>query len=301
MTSTCGGLEGDSFGYINVQAIDSGAYEDFGGENQWIISPLIYSYTIESLKANHVVLQRTLRMADANGVPADFHLTRSISLLSRHQAGEIFGDAVAHVLNMSEVSNVGYCTVDTVRTHERTHVASRRRGMFNASPHSVVIVSEPPSSFMPEPFVVDVDYLDGAPHGRIRHLGKTLLIRADGQGKCQVTMPLASAPSILGAIELRSGTLTLWMFDVPDEFKENDLIRIYNPGQPLSKALDWAVYYEMNCFSTTRALQPEHTLASRFWTCHLNADNTILTEVIREIFDVSLDELFRKMLLYGSG
>jgi len=306
MTSTCGGLEGDSFGFINIRAIGADNYDDFGGEDQWRLSPLIYSYGIESLKADHVILRRFLRMADANGVSVEFNLTREISLLNRYRAGMIFGEAVAEVLGQSDVSHVGFFTEGTIQTQERACVASRQRGMFNASPRTAVIVPAPvsfapmsftPMNVAPEPFTVDVDYLGGAPHGRIRYLSKTMLIRADGQRQCQVTIPFATTPQIFGAIERRSGTLTLWTFDVPDHDPiENDMIRIYNPGRLQDDQSDWTTYYEMNCFSAARTLEPEHPLTSSQCILHLNADNAVLDSLIRQIFGISLEGISRKML-----
>jgi hypothetical protein len=295
-TSTNGGLDGDSFGSINVRAIDTERYENFGGEDQWMLSPLIYSFAVESIKANRAVLQRTLQTADANGKSGEFHLTRSISLLNRYQAGEMFGDAVTEALKRGDVSVVGFSTENIVRTQEPACVASRLRGMFNASPHTAVIVPAPPVSFAPEPFTVDVDYLGGSPHGRIRYLSKTLLIRADGQRRCQVTMPYSTSPPIFGAIERRLGTLTLWTFDLPNDYpEENDVLRVYNPGRSQGGELDWTTCYEINCFSAARELQPEHSLT--YWQCtlHLNADNAVLGNIIRQIFGVSLGDVSQKM------
>lgn len=296
MTSTCGGLEGDSFGFLNVRAIDADSYDDFGGEDQWTLSPLVYSYCVENIKANQVILQRTLQMADANGVSTEFNLTRQIVLLSRFQSGDMFDDAVAETLEQSDVSAVGFYTENKVRIQERGYIASRNRGMFNANPHTAVIVPAPPVNFTPEPFSVDVDYLGGAPHGRIRYLSKTLLFRADGQRRCQVTMPFVSAPPIFGAIECRSGTLTLWTFDLPDHCSdENDVIRISNSSHFQGSELDWATYFEMNCFSAARELESEHSLTSSQCTLHINADNTVLDNLLRQIFGVSLEGISRKM------
>ena len=296
MTSTCGGLEGDSFGCINVQAIDTDSYDDFGGEDQWTLSPLIHSFAVESIKAHHAVLQHTLRMADANGTSVECQLTREIFLLSRFQASEMFDDAVTEALKQIDVSVVGFYTENTVRSPERVYIACRQRGMFNASPHTAVIVPAPPMSFLSEPFSVDIDYLGGAPHGRIRYLSKTLLIRADGQRQCQVTMPYSTAPPIIGAIERRSGTLTLWTFDLPKEYELNDVIRIYNPGRLQGEELDWGTYYEMNCFSAARELEPEYPLTSSQCTLHINAANAVLDDLIRQIFGVTLEDVSRKML-----
>ena len=290
LTSTSSGLEGDSFGYINVQAIDTECFEDFGGEDQWTISPSVYSFAVEDIKENKAVLQRVLRMADANGTPVECHLTRSISLLSRKNIGALFGDAVADSLEQSDVSVISFHSENTIRTQEKAWIACRQRGMFNTSPHTFVIVSTPPENFVLEPFRADIDYLGSSPHGRIRHLSQALLIRADGHGRCQVTMPYSVSPPIFGAVELRSGTLTLWTFDLPEESHQEDKIRIYNPGRCHSSEPDWATYYEMNCFSAVQELQPEHSLTYCQCTVHLTADNALLDGIVRQVFGVSLKD-----------
>jgi hypothetical protein len=295
-TSTDGGLKGDSFGSINIRAIDAESYENFGGEDQWTLSPLIYSFAVESIKENQAVLQRAIQIQDANGVPGDFQLTRSITLLSRYQAGAIFGDAVADALKQSEVSAVGFSTESIVRTQRQACLASRQRGMFNASPNTAVIIPIPSASFTPQPFSVDINYLGGAPHKRIRRLPQALLIRADGKRRCQVTIPFAPSLPIFGAVELRQGTLTLWTFDLPQDSDENDMIRIYIPGRIQGDESNWATYYEVNCFSAARELRPDDALT--YWQCtlHLNADNTVLASIVQQTFGVSLEDVSRKML-----
>jgi hypothetical protein len=301
-TSTCEGLDGNSFGYLNVQAIDTECVESFGGESfggedQWTLSPLIFSFAVESIKENKAVLQRTLHMNDANGVPSEFHLTRSISLLSRKRIGELFGDAVTAALEKEDVSVIGFRSKNVVQSQEKSCIVSRQRGMFNACPHTFVIVSTPPENFLPESLQIesqiDIDYLGGSPHGRIRHLPQAYLVRADGHGRCQVSLPYATAPPIFGALELRFGTLTLWTFDVPEEHGEDDLIRIYNHGRPLVREMNWATHYELNCYSAARVLLPDSSLTYCQCTLHLNADNDTLGELVQEIFDVTLDNFPR--------
>jgi hypothetical protein len=298
LTSTDGGLEGDSFGFVNVQAIDTDRYEDFGGEDQWTISPFIHSFSVESIKENKAVLQRTLSMTDANGNHVEFHLTRSISMLSKRRIGSIFGETVAESLEQENVSVVGFRSENAVRSQEKAWVASRLRGMFNASPHTVVIVATPPeddfaSEPSPETFSVDIDYLGGSPHGRIRHLPQALLIRADGQGRCQTTIPCDVVPMV-GAVERRSGTLTLWTFDLPGESDE-DVARIYNSGRTHPDEQEIAAYYEMNCFSAAQKLLPEQSFTFGQCTLHINADNQTLDHLVRHLFLVSMEEISRKM------
>ena len=290
LTSTCDGLDGNSFGFVNVQAIDTEQFENLGGEDQWTVSPLLHSFTVESVKENKAVLFRSLSMTDANGVPVDIHLSRSIFLLSRQKIGIWFGNAVADALEQEYVSAVGFRAENTVRVQQKAHIASRQRGMFNASPHTTVLVSMVPEGFTPEPIPVEIDYLGRSPHGRIRHLPQTLLIRGDGQGRCQVTMPFSFTPPIFGAVELRGGVLTLWTFDMPNGHKE-DIVRIYNSGRVHGGESDWATYYEMNSFSSARELLPEHSLTYCQCTLHISADNGVLDDIIRQIFNVSLEAI----------
>jgi hypothetical protein len=95
-------------------------------------------------------------------------------------------------------------------------------------------------------------------------------------------------------VELRFGTLTLWTFELPDA-SDGDAVRIYNSGRSHGGALDWATYYEMNCFSAAQQLQPEQLLTYGQGTLHLTADNTTLGNIVRQIFDISLEDISRKM------
>ena len=310
LTSTYDGLDGNSFGCINVQAIETEDFEDFGGEDQWTISPLDIAYSVENITEHNASLCRTIRMADANGKLAELNLSRTVSLLNRQNMGALFGDALVDALTQEDVSVVAFRTKNTIRSTEKVCVASRQRGMFNACPHTFVIVSTPPDnlpdSLMASPLPVDIDYLGGSPHGRIRHISGALLIRVDGHSRCQATMPFSAAPPIFGAIELRFGTLTLWTFDIPRvseerkrtresveeegaDAEEGDIIRIYNHGRPHTAGVDWTTYYEMNCFSVARELLPENSFTFRQCTLHINAGNDILGNLVQQIFDVSLD------------
>ncbi|MDR0326952.1 MAG: hypothetical protein LBI05_01510 [Planctomycetaceae bacterium] len=298
LTSTDGGLEGDSFGFVNVQAIDTDHYEDFGGEDLWTISPLIHSFSVESIKENKAVLQRTLPMTDANGTHVEFHLTRSISMLNKRKIETFFDETVAESLEQENVSVVGFRSENAVWSQEKAWVASRLRGMFNASPHMVIIVATPPEDDFaleppPETFPAEIDYLGGSPHGRIRHLPQALLIRADGQGRCQTTMPCNAVPMV-GAVERRSGTLTLWTFDLPGDSDE-DVTRIYNSGRTHPDEQEIAAYYEVNCFSATKKLHPEQSFTYSQCTLHINADNPTLDHLVRHLFSVSMEEISRKM------
>jgi hypothetical protein len=294
LTSTCEGLDGDSFGFVDVQAIDAERFENFGGEDHWTISPLVHPFSVESIREHNAMLQRTLYMADANGKSVELHLSRSISLLHRQTLRTWFGDTIADLLEQTDVSMVGFCTENTIWSQERGYIASRQRGMFNASPHTCIIISTLPKDFTSEPFSVEIDYLSGSPHGRVRHLSDTLLLRADGHGRCRATIPFSLSPPIFGAVECRAGTLTLWTFELPDN-SEGNIIQIDNSGGSPTPKPDWSAHYEINCFSPAHKLLPETPLLYNQCTLHLNADNHILNNLIQQIFNISLENISHKM------
>jgi len=295
LTSTCDGLKGNSFGYINVQAIEENKPEEIGGEDQWTVSPLVYSFAVESIREKKIVLQRTRLMNDTLGKLVEMHFLRTITLLNQQNLGDWFGSTVADALELEDVSAVGYSTENLVRTQEKAHIASRQRGMYNAHPFSFVIISTPQTLWEEEPFPVEINYLGGTPHGRTRRLPQALLLRADGYGQCQAAMPYSTAPPILGAVEFGLGALTLWTFDMPkNSDSEDDLIRIYNSGRTYTGKSDfrksgWETYYELNCFSAAKKIQPAETLYYCQHTLHVVADNKTLDGIVQEIFDVSLE------------
>ena len=114
-------------------------------------------------------------------------------------------------------------------------------------------------------------------------------MRADGLGRCQTTVPFSAAPPILGAVELRSGTMTFWMFDLPGDADEDE-IRIYNSDRAHYDGLSWAGYYEINSFSAAQKLQPENPIAYSQYTLHIVVDKMTLGNLISLIFDLSLEE-----------
>jgi hypothetical protein len=108
-------------------------------------------------------------------------------------------------------------------------------------------------------------------------------------------VPFFDLPPMIGAVDLRSGILTLWKFDLPYDSEEN-MIRIYNSGHTYAEEWNDYPYYEMNCFSAAKELQPEETMTYCQTILHLSADNDNLDWIVQQIFNVSLEEIAQKML-----
>ena len=149
MTSTCTGLDGDSYGLIDVSAIESQKTKDasssgFGGENHFTLAPdggpfSVYYSTEESEfssdsesvtiptgfvegpfevdindPARAIRMRRSLSLTNLSGAKFDLNVIRSIRILSDSDLSEVFPSASLVALEHPEVSFVSYETVNTL-------------------------------------------------------------------------------------------------------------------------------------------------------------------------------------------
>lgn len=159
MTSTCDGLDGGSFGLINVHSIDNDSLElgfDFyGGEDQFTLSPeggpfsLYYAvgegsvhystadyletptgftegvFTVDSVPPDpEVRMRRSLRMTNLAGARFDLDVVRTVRLMESRDVASIFGRAVAVSLEQTDVSYVGYASHNSLINRGAAHTKS---------------------------------------------------------------------------------------------------------------------------------------------------------------------------------
>lgn len=156
MTSTCDGLDGGSFGLINVKAIDSEEVDDsfafYGGEDQLTLSPeggpfsLYYAtiaddkfsgppellamptgyregaFSVDSLPQDpEVRMRRALKMTNLAGMQFDLDLVRTVHLLAPREISGAFGDAVAVTLEQADVNYVAFSCSNTMINRGAAH------------------------------------------------------------------------------------------------------------------------------------------------------------------------------------
>jgi hypothetical protein len=191
-----------------------------------------------------------------------------------------------------------------VPSEETAVFASRLQGVYNAGKHTAVLCPHlPKKPGSPDSGVnfgtgmdsgLDIDYLGGSPHGRRRRFSRSSLLRADGMGYCRMTKPYTPA-ALFGAVDFRSGTLTLWAYDLPDP-TGNDLVRIENHRKTSTAVGYWDLSYEINVFSAAQRRYPPFSAVYRQYTLHLCAGNSVLSPLISGLFSVSLAEVTKTML-----
>lgn len=264
MTSTADGLDGDSFGMLNVPEIERGgddySYRFFGGEDQFTLSPeggpfslyfavdpdesAVRKQQVEmpvgyqegkfiadfSPPAPEIRMRRNIQMMNLAGARFDLDVVRTVRLTDSSDFSALFGETVASAMEEQDVSYVSYQTTSSLinrgggLSKNSGLVSVRIRSMFNSTPHHVVVIPFRPGSEEELGPRVYVEFFGMAPHGRIRLLPEAALLRADGRYRCQIGVSRKRALPYIGAIDLRNGVLSFVSYNLPPDPCEFDYL-----------------------------------------------------------------------------
>lgn len=263
MTSTCDGLDGSSFGLVNVHEIDSiisslktDGFPSFlfcGGEDQLTLSPETGPFSLYDAEpelehkkqsgapsrssngyhenvflvdtvppAPEVRMRQSLRLTNTVGTRFDLDIVRTVKLLESQDIAAMFGRSVAMTLEQTDVSYVGFVTMNSLLNHGANHakssglVSMQIRSMFNSSSNTVAVIpfrSGDKDELGPN---ICTTFFGTSPHGRIRLFPQAALLRADSKYRCQVGVSRKRAIPFLGSIDFREGILTLQTFNMPE-------------------------------------------------------------------------------------
>lgn len=254
MTSTCGGADGPSFGFIHREFIAAGRpderFNNYGGEERFWLAPeggqfsLWFApgkpqtfenwYTQPALNAGAwelvsaagepvCTMRQRMQLCNASATQFDLEVTRRVRLLAADDYDTLFGHAAAEILQRQAVEKVGYETANQVTNRgpvmsaEKGLVAVWILGMLNAGPRTVVIVPYRPGPESELGPVVQSDYFGTIPPGRLKVLPEAVLLRADGHYRSKIGTSPRRARNVLGSIDFQAGVLTLVQFTMPDD------------------------------------------------------------------------------------
>jgi len=254
MTSTSGGKDGPSFGFVNRAFIEAGEldprFNNYGAEDRMWLSPeggpfslwfkpgaeqtLDNWYTAPALNKGafeitsapddpHYRLVRRMKLQNASATDFDLAVTRDVRMLLPDDLVALFGEAAAGVMTSGDVKMVGYETVNTITNRgpamqeEKGLVSIWVLGMLNASPKTVVIVPYKPGDEAQLGPPVKSDYFGQVPPERLKILPEAILLLADGKFRAKIGTSQKRARQVLGSIDYQAGVLTLVHFTMPDD------------------------------------------------------------------------------------
>jgi len=254
MTSTCGGPNGPSFGFVHREFIDAGKddlhFNNYGGEDRFWLSPeggpfsLWFAPGVEQTldnwfappafntgdfdvvsqgDASQCRLTRRMKLRNAAATEFDLTVTRDIRLVGRADLATMFGEAATKLLQELRVKTVAYETVNTIVnqgppiTEQKGLVSMWILSMLNAGPKTAIIVPYRSGSNEQLGRVVRSDYFGAVPPERLKITPEAILLAADAHWRCKIGVSPKRAKDVLGAIDLQANVLTLAHFNLPKD------------------------------------------------------------------------------------
>ncbi|HLN56788.1 MAG TPA: DUF6786 family protein [Bacteroidales bacterium] len=244
MTSSSGGYEGKSYGWINYKHIESGKLSDqfnpFGGEERFWLGPeggpfSIYfrkgdeqvfpnwkvpaqldteSFDLVSMDDGKASFKKDFTLANASGTIMTIGVERNIMLLGRTDAGTILKTDVDPGLSF-----VAYETENTLINKGKNiwnasegFLSIWLLGMFNPSERGIVFI---PFTPVKGKFLTD-DYFGKVPADRLIVKDSILFFRVDGKHRSKIGISPDAAKSLCGSYDPDSKTLTILWLSLPE-------------------------------------------------------------------------------------
>jgi len=249
MTSTTGGGDAPSFGWLGRAAIASGGKQPhmnvFGGEDRFWLGPEGGQYSlyfkpgdpfdldhwqvpeafdwgaweIASQSASEVRFRKRMSLRNYSGTQVEIEVDRTVRLLTAAdvttQLGEAPGSAVRTVAfeSSNTVTNAGSAPWQP----ESGLVSIWILGMFTPSPETTIALPFAPGPEAGLGPVVNDAYFGKVPADRLIVRGSTIFFRGDGQYRSKIGLSPSRARSIAGSYDASRHVLTLVQYTRPAE------------------------------------------------------------------------------------
>jgi hypothetical protein len=251
MTSSCDGMQGQSFGFVNDEFIKAGKldphFNNYGAEERMWLSPeggqfsLWFApgkqqvfddwftppafnegaWKVVSAPSEPLRMATTMKLGNASGTQFHLDVSRGVRLLGTSDLRKILGEAAAGKMAAPGVKCVAYETDNRLTnrgqdmTNEKGLVSIWILGMLNSGPQTVVIVPYKPGGEAEQGPVVKSDYFGPVPADRLKVLPEAVLLRADGNYRSKIGISQRRARKPVGSIDFRNNVLTLVDFSMP--------------------------------------------------------------------------------------
>lgn len=241
LTSTAGGNEGRSFGWVNHELIRSGEtrehFNAYGGEDRLWLGPeggqfsiffapgasfdLKHWYTPASLDtqpfemisvSNHeAVLQSRFRVTNYSSAIFDVQIDRSLVLLSSDSIWSALGSSPFSGVNLVGFESRNKLTNDGSEPWRKSNglLSIWVLGQFQASPQSMILIPLRRCDEANLEAGVTSDYFGSIPPDRLIVQSNAIFLRADAKYRSKVGICPSRATGILGSYDSHNRVLTI--------------------------------------------------------------------------------------------
>ena len=247
MTSTTGGTDAPSFGWLGRAAIESGRNQPhmnvFGGEDRFWLGPeggqfALYfkpgdpfdlahwqtpapfdwdKWDVASQTASSVSFHKRMSLLNYSRTAFEIDVDRTVRLLPATEAAAALGEPLGAALHAiayesaSTVTNAG----PAPWTKESGLVSVWILGQFNPSPDTTIAIPFAPGPESALGPVVNDAYFGKVPPDRLVTKDAAILFKADGQYRSKIGLSPSRALSMAGSYDAARRVLTLVQFTRP--------------------------------------------------------------------------------------
>ena len=331
MTSTAGGADGLSFGWINRDLIASGKLQPhinvFGGEDRFWIGPEGGQFSIFFAKgvpfdlehwftpapidtegfdvvkkdAASALFRRQFGLNNYSGTGFKLEVTREVRLIERGAVMKSLGIATDAKLVAVESVNTLKNTGAAAWTKQTGLLSIWMLGMLNASPATTVVVpfvKGPEATLGP---VVNDAYFGKVPADRlvVNEKDGVLYFAADAKFRSKIGLAPRRCKPTLGSYDAVNKALTVVQFTRPEGATDyvNSMWKLqddpFNGDVANSYNDDGKLggFYELESSSPALALAPGESATHVHRTIHFEGDEAALDAIAKKVFGVSVAQI----------
>ncbi|HUO58574.1 MAG TPA: DUF6786 family protein [bacterium] len=247
LTSTAGGPQGSSYGWINHELISSkktlAHINPFGGEDRfwlgpeggqysiffkpgskfdldhWQTPPAVDSegFTLARKDPHSLVLTKDIRLLNYSGTDFEVGVERKVKLLSDKDVWKKL-----KIKPLKDIQMVAYESQNTI-TNKGKEAWDKKTGllsvwilgMFNPSDHSTVVIPFKPGPEKQKGPIVNDAYFGKVPGDRLVIKDKILFFSGDGKKRSKIGLSPQRVLPVMGSYDADHGILTLVQFTTP--------------------------------------------------------------------------------------
>lgn len=246
MTSTAGGEDGMSYGWINHTFIESGKLDPqinvYGGEERfwlgpeggpysiffkageeqvfenWVVPPVIDSESFEVVEndTRHVEFVKNTVLTNASGTEFRIGIRRIVSLVPINSVSALLGIDIPEGLQgvAYQTDNIIQNNGDAAWTKETGLLSIWMLCMFNPTPATTVFI---PYKKGGEGKILNDDYFGKVPSDRLIVEDGAIYFKIDGKYRSKIGLPYHRATPLCGSYDSEKMVLTLLWCSIPED------------------------------------------------------------------------------------
>ena len=249
MTSTVGGENGASFGWINYRFIEEGKvssqFNPFGGEERlwlgpeggpfsiyfregteqvfenWIVPKAIdtESFDVVNQSSGKVSFTKNFSLVNASGTKMEIGIERNVKLLNSDESEIALGIPIDKSLSFVayESENILINKGQSAWSEKTGALSVWMLAMFNPSPKGVVFIPFRKGSEAEAGKIVNDDYFGKVPSDRLVVKDGILFFRTDGKHRSKIGITPQRALPFCGSYDPEKMVLTLLWYSAPEK------------------------------------------------------------------------------------